>query len=308
MEKVCILLSTYNGEKYVNEQIDSLLSQKNVDVTILIRDDGSKDNTVSILKDYASKNSNVKLLEKEFGKNYNVAKSFSFLLTSAYQLFSDINYYFFCDQDDFWLPDKCFRAVDKLKTLSLKPALYFSKKKLVDGELKPLEKKDHIRLTGSFWDYFDRSNAFGCTMCMTRSLVQLLSDDSFYQHPFLHDNYIYRFCLAGGFPIVYDDAETIMYRQHGSNVTGAVERNLFRGIKKLFNKKRTHFIREMSEYIISKHGKIIDKHHKRTLELLIASSKSFRAKAKLIKSYSKQHNRSIKEKLLFSAMIMTNYF
>lgn len=308
MEKVCILLSTYNGEKYVNEQIDSLLAQENVDVTILIRDDGSKDNTVSILKDYAANNSKIVLLEKEFGHNFNVAKSFSFLLTSAYKMFNDIKYFFFCDQDDFWLPGKCFRAVERLKTHSEKPALYFSKKKLVNGELMPLDKKDIIRLTGSFFDYFDRSNAFGCTMCMTRSLVQLLIDDEFYQHPFLHDNYIYRFCLAGGFPIVYDDAETILYRQHGSNVTGAVERNLFRGIKKLFNRKRTHFIREMSEYIISKHGRIIDKKNKKLLELLISSNRSVRAKGKLIKQYFKQRNRSIKEKLLFSAMIITNYF
>lgn len=308
MEKVCILLSTYNGEKYVNEQIDSLLAQENVDVTILIRDDGSKDNTVSILKDYASKNSKIVLLEKEFGQNFNVAKSFSFLLTSAYKMFDDIKYFFFCDQDDFWLPGKCFRAVERLKTHSEKPALYFSRKKLVNGELKPLDKKDVIRLTGSFFDYFDRSNAFGCTMCMTRPLVQLLGDDSFYQHPFLHDNYIYRLCLAGGFPIVYDDAETILYRQHSSNVTGAVERNIFRGFKKLFNKNRTHFIREMSEYIISTHGKIIDKHNKKVLELLIASKSSLSAKGKLIKHYFKQRNRSIKEKLLFSAMIVTNYF
>ena len=51
MEKVCILLSTYNGEKYVNEQIDSLLAQENVDVTLLVRDDGSKDNTLKILQE-----------------------------------------------------------------------------------------------------------------------------------------------------------------------------------------------------------------------------------------------------------------
>lgn len=308
MEKVCILLSTYNGEKYVNEQIDSLLAQENVDVTLLVRDDGSKDNTVSILREYAEKFPNVVILEKEFGNNFNVAKSFAFLLTSACKMFSDINYFFFADQDDFWLSDKCFRAVDKLKVHSSKPALYFSKKKLVNGKLDPLDKDDVIRLTGSFWDYFDRSNAYGCTMCMTRPLVHLLEKDYFYKHPFLHDNYIYRLCLAGSLPIVYDNTETILYRQHGNNVAGSVKRNVFRGLKKLFKKDRVHIIREMSKYILEEHSEIVSKSSRRILKLLIASQGSARAKFKLIKLYIKQKNRSFKEKVMFSIMILTNYF
>lgn len=308
MEKVCILLSTYNGEKYVETLIDSIIAQQNVSVNLLVRDDGSKDGTIGILQNYVSENPNIVLLKESFGQNFGVAKSFWFLLKSGEQMFSDIDYFFFADQDDYWLEDKCCRAVDSLITYKNGPVLYFSRKKLVDEYLNPLSQKDIIQLTNNFWDFFDRSNAFGCTMCMTRDLIHLLGNDSFYEHPFLHDNYIYRLCLAGNIPIVYDDKETIFYRQHGNNVEGAVKRNVFRGIIRLFKKSRVHIIREMSRYILETHYDIVTKHNRAILELLLDSYTSFKSKMKLIKSYNQQHCRTLKEKILFSAMIITNYF
>jgi len=309
MEKVCIVLSTFNGEKYLKEQIDSLLIQTGVDVTILVRDDGSKDNTVLILKEYAEKNGNISLLEKDFGVNFGVAKSFIFLLTTAAQMFPKTSYFFFADQDDVWLPDKCSRAVTHLPNYQNKAALYFSRKKLVDATLKPLGRKDYIRLTHTFWDYFDRSNAFGCTMCVTRPLVDALQDDRFYELQFLHDNYIYRLCLSANIPIFYDDAETILYRQHGDNVEGAVKKpNVFRGVKRLFSlRKKPHIIRLTSSYLLKNRSVILDKDNRMILELVMASYKSFKSKFKLILLYNKQQNRTLKEKLLRSLTFLINY-
>ena len=308
MGKVCILLSTYNGEKYVATQIDSILAQKNVSVTLLVRDDGSKDGTIGILQKYVSENPNIVLSNETFGQNFGVAKSFWLLLKSGEQMFPDIDYFFFADQDDYWLEDKCCRAVEFLTAYKNGPSLYFSRKKLVDEYLNPLSQKDSIRLTNTFWDFFDRSNAFGCTMCMTRRLIQLLGDDSFYEHPFLHDNYIYRLCLTANFPIVYDNSETILYRQHKNNAEGAVKRSVFRGIRRLFNKKRVHIIRDMGFYIIDKHSEIINESNKAILELLLDSEKSIKSKMKLIKLYNQQRCRTLKEKIIFSVMIITNYF
>lgn len=308
MEKVCVLLSTYNGEKYLDEQIKSLLAQKNVDLTILVRDDGSKDRTQEMLREWAEKEPAVRILEEDFGTNYGVAKSFTYLLNCGTRMFPEISFFFFADQDDFWLETKCCRAVQRLTDQKTEPALYFSAKKLVDGELKPLPRKDIIRLTGTFWDYFDRSNAFGCTMCMTRPLAEMLQNDRYYEKKFLHDNYIYRLCLAAGVPIVCDKAETILYRQHGANVAGAAKRNLFRGIKRLFDKNRTHVIREMSEYLIKTHGKALNADNAAVMKLLSDSAHSVSAKLKLIKMYHKQKNRGWKEKLLFDTSILLNYF
>ena len=80
MEKVCVLMSTYNGEKYLREQIDSILNQENVEVDILIRDDGSTDNTLNILKEYIKKHKNINYYT---GANLRSAKSFMNLLFTA---------------------------------------------------------------------------------------------------------------------------------------------------------------------------------------------------------------------------------
>lgn len=308
MEKVCVLLSTYNGEKYLDEQIESLLGQKNVDIIILVRDDGSTDRTKPMLYGWAEKDSRIQILEQDFGVNFRVAKSFTFLLNQADRMFPDIRYFFFCDQDDVWLEMKCCRAVKHLAKYRDVPALYYSRKKLVDGTLNPLERKDVIRLHHNFWDYFDRSNAFGCTMCMTRPLIELLRDDKYYDNSFLHDNYIYRFCLAMGSPIVCDKTETILYRQHGANVAGAAERNLFRGIKKLFDSSRPHIVRDITHYILDTNYGRLEQKNAAAMKLLIASEKSFCAKIRLMRLYHKQSNRKLKGKLLFDVSILLNYY
>ena len=89
--KVAILLSTYNGEKYVKEQIDSFLNQTYKNVEIIVRDDGSKDSTVKILKEYQNNYNNIKLT---VGKNLGFIKSFFELLKLG-----DADYYAFADQD-----------------------------------------------------------------------------------------------------------------------------------------------------------------------------------------------------------------
>ena len=308
MEKVCVVLSTYNGQNYLDEQIRSLLAQKNVDLTVLVRDDGSSDQTQDLLRQWNEKEASIQICEKDFGVNFGVAKSFIFLLNYAERMFPDIQYFFFCDQDDVWKDAKCFRAVQGLTKYRDRAALYFSRKKLVDGKLNPLDREDIIRLHGDFWDYFDRSNAFGCTMCLTRPLAELLHDDRFYKKSFLHDNYIYRLCLAAGIPIIYDDAETILYRQHGANVAGAAKRNVLRGIKRLFKFDRVHVVREMSEYLIAKHDSVLNSNYKRIIRLYLDSYKSWKSKLKLMNMYQKQRNRTMREKLLFDVSILLNYF
>lgn len=308
MEKVCVLLSTYNGEQYLDEQIQSLFAQKGVDLTILVRDDGSKDGTDKLLRGWAEKKSSIRVLEENYGKNLGVARSFVFLLNNADVLFPDTSYFFFCDQDDVWLDGKCLRAVNCIRQHRDKAALYFSSKILVNSFLEPLKQKDSLSLHGTFWDYFDRSNAFGCTMCMTRPLIELLRDDAFYDRSFLHDNYIYRFCLAAGIPIFGDCKETILYRQHGANVAGAAKRNLFRGVRKIFVKNRAHPVREMTEYLLENHRSILQKENAKIMQLFLASGKSLKSKLKIIKLYRKQKNRGLKDKLVFDLSILLEYY
>lgn len=110
MESVTVLISTYNGEKNIVKQLESIFAQKEVDVSVHIRDDGSNDNTQQVVKEYMNKKPHNKIVF-ESGKNVGYAKSFWLALCECEQ--SD--YYAFSDQDDIWFPDKLIKCIKKMK-------------------------------------------------------------------------------------------------------------------------------------------------------------------------------------------------
>ena len=129
--RVLVLMSTYNGERFLEEQLDSILSQEGVDVSLLVRDDGSKDNTCQLLSDYASRNQNIKMKACE---NVGFVKSFSALVNI------DADYYAFADQDDIWMPNKLATACAVLATKdNSKPNLFTSNSMQIDAEGRELE-------------------------------------------------------------------------------------------------------------------------------------------------------------------------
>ena len=107
---VTVAMSTYNGERYLREQIDSILNQKNVDIVLFVRDDGSKDATLDILGEYSAKYDNVLF---SAGNNLGIGKSFY----EALRLAPESDYYAFSDQDDVWLQDKVASGVKALEML-----------------------------------------------------------------------------------------------------------------------------------------------------------------------------------------------
>jgi rhamnosyltransferase len=146
MKSVCVLLSTYNGEKYLKELLDSVLNQNcedKIKVSIFVRDDGSSDNTTNILKEY-EQNGKI-ILFGHGGCNLGFAKSFSSLLANA--PLSD--YYAFCDQDDIWLPDKLISAVERLEKEDNNeiPLLYSTNLIVVDKDLNEITRDTHIHMT-----------------------------------------------------------------------------------------------------------------------------------------------------------------
>ena len=130
-KSVQVVMSTYNGEKYLKEQIDSILSQEGVDVRLYIRDDGSSDRTTDILASY-QEHKNVKI---EKGNNLGFAKSFLTALDEC----DEADYYAFSDQDDVWEKDKLSTAIEILEEESQStPLLYCSALQRVDENLNPL--------------------------------------------------------------------------------------------------------------------------------------------------------------------------
>ena len=216
--KVLVLLSTYNGEQYLREQIDSILNQSGVEIGILIRDDGSKDNTISILRDYEAHFPNVIV---DYGKNVGCTESYRRLLDASYDKLQDYDYFAFSDQDDFWLPEKVQIGCEIIVGLPEdKPCMYCSNVRVVDEQLNYINMKwspDESFITkpqSLVW-----SMAYGCTMVFNKKVVEM-----FHQYPpqrmIYHDLWVMHMCMFFG-TVAFDTNSYISYRQHGDNVVGA---------------------------------------------------------------------------------------
>ena len=214
METVTVLLATYNGERYLEEQLDSLLAQENILLKILVRDDGSKDNTRNILNEYAHRHSNIKVL---LGDNCGAEESFNRLCKYALQAYHS-DYYAFCDQDDIWDKDKLSIAVNSLKGYSHSvPALYFSNLLMVDENLTPLGmmyKNGEVKLSKQM--ALTQIFTYGCTCVFNQKALEIycLCDNNLVHH----DNWIYVLCKLLGH-VVYDRESHLRYRQHPRNLS-----------------------------------------------------------------------------------------
>lgn len=219
--KILILLSTYNGEKYLAQQLESIISQTFTDWTLLIRDDGSSDKTLSIIKNYIAKDPRIILSVDNYG-NLGVKKSFSTLLHAATNRTEP--YIFFSDQDDVWLPEKLASQFNLLTTESNAiPTLIHSDLCLVDRNLNVLfpsflQYEKLQRNTSSPLNTLLINNyVTGCTVGINRALLNLA-----YPIPettFMHDWWC-ALCAAAIGKIIFDPKITILYRQHGNNVIG----------------------------------------------------------------------------------------
>lgn len=209
-EKVQILLSAYQGEAFLEEQLDSLLKQSWKNLEILIRDDGSQDGTRKILEDYSGRYEHIKYFP---GENIGVTQSFFELLRQ-----SDAEYVAFCDQDDVWLEHKVEAAVRKLAQ-ETGPALYCSNKILVDRSLTPMKKQSRRRLKPGFGNAAVECICTGCTAVMNRELADILTA-RLPEYAILHDWWTY---LAASYTgtVIFDPHPYILYRQHEGNVVGA---------------------------------------------------------------------------------------
>lgn len=211
MYRVQVLMSTYNGEKYLKEQIDSILSQEDVEVNLLIRDDGSKDKTISMLENIAKENENVSYY---IGENVGPAKSFMNLIENS----EDASYYAFSDQDDVWNSRKLISAINKMEDKQNKPTLYISALQIVDENLNEIEIKK-VQGNFSFEGEMIKNFATGCTQVFNKQLRDILKQ-YIPKYIIMHDSWITRVCYAIGGNVIIDEQPYIKYRQHTNNVMG----------------------------------------------------------------------------------------
>ena len=208
--KVCVLLSTYNGAEYLEEQLDSILAQTGFEVDILVRDDGSTDSTKEILQRYQDRGA----LNVIWGENIGWRDSFMELVYNA----PASDYYAFCDQDDIWLPEKLVTATERISLLKSPNRLYCSNTYYYkNGKNFGVIKKHTPRY--DLYTSLVQNIATGCTMLFNHNLREVLLG-SRPKYLIAHDFWVYQVAMLFG-EVYYDDNAYIYYRQHDNNQIGA---------------------------------------------------------------------------------------
>lgn len=245
MEKVEILLSTYNGEKFLQDLLGSLVSQDYPELLVRVRDDGSTDKTQQILKDFQTANKGK--VELDFDRNIGVKASFFKLLESSS---AAADYFAFCDQDDSWLPGKITKAVSMLKQIDEDiPLLYCSDKILIDENGNILNKLKLKQRNPSFRNAVVQNIASGCTYVINKEAKKVILDSMpKFEKIRMHDWWFYLTVSALG-KVLYDPESLILYRIHRQNVIGIEVdwlKNVTARLKRLFAYKGLPLITEQA--------------------------------------------------------------
>ncbi len=228
MDKVIILMAAWQGEKFLKEQIDSILAQDSIDLQLIVRDDASKDSTLEILYSYARRFPD-KVVVYENKENIGATKNFLNLLCAAEAENKDKNiYYMFSDQDDFWHHDKVRKTLRRIKHIEKKygentPLLVFTDSEVVDPSGVLLAdsfcRQQHYNVKNrSFAHLLMENICQGCTMMWNMSLaekIKIPKEDARY-----HDWWVALTAAAFG-KISFLPQATMQYRQHENNVVGA---------------------------------------------------------------------------------------
>ncbi len=223
MNKVSIVMATYNGQSYIKEQIDSILSSDYRNFDLHIYDDGSRDDTISILNEYKERHPG-KVHVHQNQKNLGVTKNFLQGICNT-----NADYIMLSDQDDFWISDKISLTLKKIKEMEESspeglPLAVFTDAIVVDKDLNLINnsffkssalnpyKKDLAHL-------LMENKLIGCTVMINSSLREILRSRKLPKNARLHDGWISLIASAIG-QVGYLDFPTLLYRQHDDNLVG----------------------------------------------------------------------------------------
>jgi rhamnosyltransferase len=245
-----VLMSTYNGQKFIAEQLDSILNQEwTGKIEIFIRDDGSADDTVDIIKGYQAGFSNIFLIE---GENIGPCASF-FKLISQCKKRNKANIYLLSDQDDYWLPNKIQLGIDVVNN-NPSPTLYASNLQVTDEHLQKIGLFNHRKKVKIF-DPIYINSVTGCSAAWNYEFLNVIRVPKSTENVLMHDWWLYLTATYLG-EFFYDENPPILYRQHGGNVVGY--KSFFDRLKGLITGSigSNSRIKQFSEFLTIYHSKL----------------------------------------------------
>lgn len=219
---IYILLAAYNGEKYIEAQIESILNQTYTNWKLIIRDDGSSDNTLSIIKKFIQADKRISLLKDNYG-NVGSCRNFSILLQSVK---NESGYIMFCDQDDYWKENKIELTLNEMikaekNYAAPTPVLVYTNFTYADESLQAISSKKNYSVTKfsniKFSHIIAQNPAYGCTMMFNIALLKVIN--TIPQEAENHDYWSVLTASAFG-KVFYLPQSTVFYRQHGKNISG----------------------------------------------------------------------------------------
>ena len=280
--RVAVIMSSFNGERYIEEQIESILHQTGVEVSLFIRDDGSADRTPYILSKYSSKGH----VDVTYGRNIGIGNSF---MKRLYSVPGDYDYYAFSDQDDIWEENKLSAAVCRLKE-ETGCALYASDLECVDAD----DNRIGMRFEGekpfdcSLLSLICRNYCYGCTQVFNKNLFLLLLRSKPSKQLLkarMHDSWVAVSAAAAG-RIIFERDSHIRYRRHGGNYT-----NFDRGetalwkvrFSKLIHRERRNPSSKMAKEVLRHYAACVENNADRDLICSLTQPRTIKNRFSLIR-------------------------
>lgn len=214
---VAVLLATYNGQEFIDDQLRSLQEQTHKNIDIYVSDDGSSDETLSILRKWSEIWTKGNFIISS-GRRSGFAENFRYLIMTCKEGFYDG--YFFCDQDDIWNVDKIERALKLTDTANGQPVIYGTRTLLVDAAGQPIGLSPLFMRPKTFQNALVQSMAGGNTMMLNAGAFAILAESARRTGFVSHDWWAYLVVTACGGRAIYDSEPSLLYRQHGGNVVG----------------------------------------------------------------------------------------
>lgn len=309
--KVNILMATYNGEKFLAQQIESIQKQTFKEWNLLIRDDGSSDKTCDIIRNFTAKDSRIRFINENEHHNLGVIKSFFTLVN-----YEVADFYFFSDQDDVWLPEKLSVSLEAAKhKASDVPLLVYTDLKVVNQELNILQDRmiraqsHHANTT--LLPELTENTVTGGTMMINHALAEKWFTPN---DILMHDWFLALLAASLG-EIIYLDLPTQLYRQHDNNVLGARTMDkrfkiLREGPKSIFTRywKLIHDSQKQASLIVDKYGDIMTANDLELIKCFIKIDKQpFMTRLRWLWKYGYSKNQ-FKHQVVFKWLIATNYY